>query len=187
MLFNTEADYQNALLVFTRKATSKAPEKDFLLAHGVKDKLELIKPDIKSSYLTTHSLEQIRNVDVDNAIHVSELMDMSPRTLLFGYNTSGNYIHVYLCAEQFLNVVLTDVSNKNVIYHNRAVSFNANEMVPSKRAIPQNTDFEFAVLLAKRGADFTYTIVGDAEQKQFYGLTPDFADKPWEHYPAFKS
>lgn len=101
-------------------------------------------------------------------VSVEDLHDLTPRTLLYGYNisgTTGDYegtatVHVFLGHDGLLHKLVDRpgyATERLIIEHTVSRSFFAEELIPSKRAYPQHTDRTFAVLLAAVGYSVTFT------------------------------
>jgi hypothetical protein len=121
--------------------------------------------------MTGMTLEQFNTLSSANygVISVDDLVNKNPRTLVYGYSLDRDTTHVYLGSDGLIHRV--DYSHGDIlIAHVSAVSFDINDLRPSKRSYPERTDFEFAKLVAMRGGDLCFTSYTEGvEAANFYG------------------
>lgn len=108
--------------------------------------------------------------NVVNTISTSSLINNSDRTLLYGYNSDGSDVHLYIEDNMFY---LVKYFNKDVV-ENVVISctMNIEDIIPSKRLYPERCDREFCILLKDKGISLDFTVFNDKIKKeQFYGRT----------------
>ncbi|KQO98292.1 hypothetical protein [Leifsonia sp. Leaf264] len=102
-------------------------------------------------------------------LSVTDLHDQSERTLVYGYTPERDSFHMYLLGGQ---IHLHIYSHAKVsLFHEAAPKWNPEFLRPNKRAYPQFTDFEFAVLMKR--LDWALEFANFEEPNRpgpFYGL-----------------
>lgn len=104
------------------------------------------------------------------------------RTLVYGYDIDRNTVHVYLHDLEIHKVVYKshfDYQNARrmetfeVLSHEHKALWEAQDLVPSKRAYPQHTDLGFALLMKSLGVPLTFGgYNNDPSRKPFHGHVP---------------
>lgn len=100
-------------------------------------------------------------------IGVDQLMNRTPRTLLYGYTCERNTWHVYLDGKGQIHRVLYD-SHDQPLFHAAGPAgacLDNREYVPDKRLYPESCDYEFSKLLLQAGVNLPFTTF-DAEYEQ---------------------
>lgn len=106
---------------------------------------------------------------VKKTVSSNDLANLTPRTLVYGYDVDRSTRHVYLDEKGLIHAVVYD--------HDKLLKLHAFGAVPievcrpSKRAYPERTDYEFAKLLATADNELCFTTFDDSvSDKNFYGL-----------------
>jgi len=105
-------------------------------------------------------------------VHVTDLEDQTPRTLLYGYTCERDTFHVYLGQDGLLHKVVYGY-DKLLLVHAQGTCLLMQDCVPDKRVYPHASDMAFCVLLARAGIAVPYTTFRDDEPQQFYGELRD--------------
>lgn len=105
-------------------------------------------------------------------VHVTDLEDQTPRTLLYGYTCERDTFHVYLGQDGLLHKVVYGY-DKLLLAHAQGTCLLMQDCVPDKRVYPHASDMAFCVLLARAGIAVPYTTFRDDEPQQFYGELRD--------------
>jgi hypothetical protein len=111
---------------------------------------------------------------------VSELSDLTPRTLIFGYDTDSKSFHVYLGVDRLIHVVrytsrAIGYDTGLILFHSHGESGGVtkpSDFVPNKRVYPESCDLEFCKLLRTYGVSvpFTkYTEGADEQRRNKFG------------------
>ena len=121
-------------------------------------------------------------------IEVSDLINRSDRTLIYGYTCDRETFHVYLKEEMFHKIIynhsyklVSDEGEINprviqleVIETESFYSAAPNKFIPNKRVYPERCDYELCNLLKNKGVVIPFTSWSDNfESKQYYGLLID--------------
>lgn len=121
-------------------------------------------------------------------IGVADLVDKTPRTLIYGYTPERATFHVYLGTDGLIHVLTynegfapegSDIVPFLVQGHSAGPSGGLTDnagYVPSKRVYPAASDFEFCTLLARHGVSpcfTTYTPRPTADAQIYQGRTFD--------------
>lgn len=101
---------------------------------------------------------------------VADLKNLTPRTLIYGYDVDRNDLHVYLGADGLIHVVRYSSravgSDKGLIFSHsfgEAGGVKApTDYVPNKRAYPASCDGEFCQVLRSFGASISFTDFDEA-------------------------
>ena len=92
------------------------------------------------------------------------------RTLLYGYDVDRRTWHVYLKDGLIHRVVRAGHSISDGWEHQSGKVWRLADLVPSKRAYPERTDFYFARLAEQRDVPIAFTgFNADVKPAQFYG------------------
>lgn len=118
------------------------------------------------------SLENFK--EKDRLIKGSNLINQTPRTLLWGYDCERNSWHVYLDTEGKIVRVSYYYPNKLIAYDSE-LNLTVNEQyLPNKRLYPEACDLEFTKLLIEQGIDMPWTTFNEErEPKLWHGLCAD--------------
>lgn len=112
----------------------------------------------------------------EKILSISDLNDLSDRTLLYGYTCARETWHVYLKNKKIVVVKYNneytrgEPTPKNMTY----IEVKSNHgFIPDKRLYPERCDYEFCLLLKERGISLPFTTWNDnvSEMKQYYGFT----------------
>lgn len=95
----------------------------------------------------------IRGLDDSETVtvHIDEISDQNDRTLLYGYTVDRDTFHVYIQDGEIHRLIYA--YGGEPISHISGSELAATDLQPNKRAYPEWTDFEFALLLKTRGVD----------------------------------
>lgn len=113
---------------------------------------------------------EIYRASVDGADeHVPHLsMDMvpaHPRTLTYGYTIERDTVHVYIHDGE-IHYLRTN-SARGVLDHQHGASLPAPLLKPSKRAMPEHTDLDFAIAMADLQVPLTFTTYAERRYDPF--------------------
>lgn len=133
---------------------------------------------------------------VPQEVRVSDLSDISNRTLFWGYTCDRNSFHVYLY-NGYMELIIYNHKNEVITYLGRREAIAADELVPDKRLYPEACDYEFARLVTERkttkgvGLPFT-TYNHNRPAKIYYGAIAEHlkdapADIERANFNRFKS
>lgn len=99
-------------------------------------------------------LEEFKNLqNVNILLTAKDLINHTPRTLLYGYDIYRNTVHTYL--DDNLRIITLKYG-----YKERPTCLfltNNHEYVPSKRLYPERCDMEFCKLLISLGINLPFT------------------------------
>lgn len=137
--------------------------------------------------------EQYRTLECStqkkDEVSIDELIDRSDRTLIYGYTIDRETFHLYLENGQF-NLAIYDAYDCLVKSARGKAQMSVSDCRPSKRAYPERSDFEFAMLMKKKEANITFTTFSKVNKEgRFHGkrveelipLSPDtFTVKAFE-------
>lgn len=125
---------------------------------------------------------------------VADLVDKTPRTLIYGYTVARATFHVYLGADGLIHVMTYNESYSKaepspflVQYHSAGeaggLTDNAH-YVPSKRVYPERCDFEFVQLLMREGVSIPFTTFPKTEGAGIADQSPAYAGRTFEQAGA---
>ena len=104
-----------------------------------------------------------------NKFSVSDLIDKSERTLLWGYTCDRDSFHVYLYGGK-INLYVYSYHEQSVIKFASATALELDSLIPNKRVYPEASDYEFCKKLLDSGVHIQFTTFNEnREPKQFYG------------------
>lgn len=113
--------------------------------------------------------EALIKVLAKKTVSSNDLADLTPRTLVYGYDVDRSTRHVYIDEQGLIHAVVYDYDKLLKSHAFGAVPMEACR--PSKRAYPEKTDYEFAKLLAAADTELCFTTFDDSVAvKDFYGL-----------------
>jgi hypothetical protein len=134
--------------------------------------------------------EQLRTNTVERKVlGLVDLVNRTPRTLIYGYNIDREDFHVYIGADNLIHILLYSERDgakegepKYYELHHRFGECGGAEentdFVPSKRVYPESCDYEFCQVLKRYGVNIPFTTFTEgaderrkAECKGYAGLT----------------
>ena len=109
-------------------------------------------------------------------LSAKDLLNQEDRTLLYGYSSDRVTHHVYLKNKQIYAITYNiGYFRENSLY--RPVNIikktinNNSEFVPDKRLYPHACDYEFCVLLKRKGINLPFTAMDHKEPpRKYYGF-----------------
>jgi len=97
------------------------------------------------------------------------IYDQTPRTLVYGYTTDKNTLHVYL-DDGIVHKVVYNYQGQLLEHKTQTDGLLFSECASNKRLYPEACDFEFCSLLKRRGVELPfYTWNDKREPAAFYG------------------
>ncbi len=81
-------------------------------------------------------------------------MDMTSKTLLYGYNANRESHHTFQ-HEGNIHTVIFDY-DKNIVFEESGKEMEAIKLIPKKRLYPEHCDFGFCALLLSKGFEPTF-------------------------------
>lgn len=128
-------------------------------------------------------MNQLQYLDVQGiepdrpAIEVSDLIDQSDRTLMYGYTHDRATFHLYLKDFKFNLVIyrnssrVPDGSIVPVVAHQSMREMYVDLCYPNKRLYPERCDFEFSSLVIRAGGTPTFTsfTVASQSDERYHG------------------
>lgn len=122
--------------------------------------------------MTPSEYQKLQTATASNPTTLAdELVDRTPRTLLYGYDVARNTWHVYLDAAGVLHKVVY-LSDALLLSHEAGRLPDAS-LIPDKRLYPQYCDFEACLLLQRAGVSLPFTTWSDPREGEPAGLTAD--------------
>ena len=115
--------------------------------------------------------------DKHQVLTIRELLNKDERTLLYGYTCSRKTFHVYLkngkiTVVKYNNNYTNGVENVYPENMKEIEITNNCDFVPDKRLYPEACDYEFCVLLKRRGVNLPFIAMNPERNiKKFYGFT----------------
>jgi hypothetical protein len=125
-------------------------------------------------------------------IGVADLVDKTPRTLIYGYLVSRSTFHVYLGADGLIHVLTydegfaaegSDVVPFLVQHHSAGPSGGVegnSYYVPSKRVYPERSDFEFCQLLFRHGVSPCFTTYSNISAEKLADRPSAYAGRTFD-------
>lgn len=117
----------------------------------------------------------------------ADLLNKTPRTLLYGYTADSYFFHVYLDENGIIQkLVYAGATNPMLIVHETEARVDSNESyVPNKRLYPEMCDFTFCELLHARGVNLQFAAYNEERDlsKAFHGKTLAELHQPGESLP----
>lgn len=123
--------------------------------------------------MTKQEFGQIGSIEYPKncLIQSSDLINNTPRTLVYGYDKDRNTYHLYLKHDLFYSLWY-DSALIEIRCEIGVTEIDARHCSPNKRVYPEACDFEFAKLLIQKGVYLTYTFFNEKRLKAvYYGLT----------------
>lgn len=105
-------------------------------------------------------------------ISVHDLVNKTPRTLVYGYDLDRNTHHVYLMDGEIHSDIYS--FDGNLLNSTVGIEINPYKCSPNKRAYPARCDFEFCKLLKEHGVQVSYTTFDERQMDTvngYYGIT----------------
>ena len=107
-------------------------------------------------------------------IGIGDMLNKSPRTLLYGYNQDSETYHVYMREGLIYRVLYWGSSNNTTstpIVRDFDTTIEIAHCNPGKRLYPERCDFEFCKLVSAAGGDLPFTTFNDSIEQglQYYG------------------
>lgn len=103
-------------------------------------------------------------------IHVYELRDNTPRTLIYGYTCERNTFHLYLSEGGYFTRLIYSYDGVE-ISSEIGKSISLRDCVPDKRVYPEACDAVFCSMLMSRGQSVSFTNFTERDSSpQFHGL-----------------
>ena len=87
----------------------------------------------------------------------ASLSDQTPRTLIYGYTLERNSFHVYLDGGK-IHALIHDADGLLIWHDTEDGDLTFAHCIPSKRAYPQDCDFEFCVQIKDSGCAIPFTV-----------------------------
>lgn len=104
------------------------------------------------------------------------LKDLTPRTLIWGFDCERNSFHVYLDFDQTINVVRYDNATNVVSVKLESDGIKPGMCIPDKRVYPEACDAEFCAVLKDAGISIPFTSYNrdrKIDGVSFHGLMSD--------------
>ena len=114
-----------------------------------------------------NALQSVQN----SIISVDNLVNKTPRTLLYGYTLERDTWHVYLNSEGVIKTVKYGYGDDAPLQEIN-IKWN-DEYIPSKRLYAERCDFEFCSILKQKNISLNFTTASfeKAFNEQFHGRT----------------
>jgi|ERR1700691_1635418 len=119
------------------------------------------------------SKKQVKNSDLDFTLG---LINLSPRTLIYGKNTNLEIHHLYI-VDKRIHLHIYDRVTRGGSYYNKfpfklifdGKNLNLDQFLPDLYLYPECCDFEFCKILKDLGLILNFSLFVDKENSQFYG------------------
>ena len=102
-----------------------------------------------------------------------DLIDKTPRTLIWGFTCSRNSFHIYLDSDGIIHKVVYSYPD-NIIYHfsTEDIGIKPEDCSPDKRIYPEASDMEFCECLKNLDIHLSFTTFNEARDltQKFHGL-----------------
>lgn len=107
-------------------------------------------------------------------IEADELVDRTPRTLIYGYTTDRNTFHIWFDHGMIHKAIYHIPAHASPVLISFVAGFSivAATAVPDKRIYPERCDLEFCTLIRDRGVRLPFTrYTPPTDPGPFYGAT----------------
>jgi hypothetical protein len=112
-------------------------------------------------------------------VGVEQLVDRTPRTLLYGYTAERHTWHVYLDEDGQIHRVMYDHDDEVLMHTSGPTGYCSENVhyIPNKRLYPESCDFEFCQLLTKTGERLPFTTFDAAYDERRRAANYGFAGR----------
>lgn len=136
--------------------------------------------------LDEESLKSLEVSEKPLTVSVNDLLNLKPRTLLYGYDGESHTCHLYLDDNSLLNYIVYERWTKTIIKHEQGAELEVNSIIPPKRTYPHKSCREFAELIFSLGKRISFCGYDKIEPQDFYGYKKEELSIAYKGYKTFQ-